>query len=170
MVMLWSAFARPASAARPCEFSGRDEPQSSPTDRPRRVRFLTDVRAGAHRCFDRAVFDFDAPGTTPPGYRIQYEPPPIRQDGSGRTVAVAGEAFLVVRMAPARDTRVSRGHPEPTYHGPESLAPAGGTRIVEVRHISSFEGTVKWAIGLDQRRPYRVSALASPARLVIDVG
>jgi len=39
-----------------------------------------------------------------------------------------------------------------------------------VRHVSSFESTVKWAIGVDRRRPFRVITLRSPPRVVIDVG
>ena len=136
----------------------------------RQVRFLTDVRAGAHRCFDRAVFEFDPFDGTAPGYQIQYEPAPIREDGSSRPVHVKGDAFLVVRLTPARDSDMSGGHRRRTYPGPESVGPPGGLRIIEVRHISSFEGTLKWAIGLDDRRPYRVTTLASPARVVIDVG
>lgn len=166
----WLALALPAGAARRCSFSGATSPKSSVTDPADQLRFLTDVRAGAHRCFDRAVFEFHHSDRTAPGYRIQYERAPIREDGSSRPVQVDGDAFLVVRLTPARDTDVSGGRPKRTYHGPESVEAPGGTRIAEVRHISSFEGTVKWAIGLDRRRPYRTTTLTSPARVVIDVG
>lgn len=134
------------------------------------MRYLTGVRAAAHRCFDRAVFEFRPSDPSAPGYEIQYEQEPVREDGSSRPVDVDGRAVLVVRLSPARDTKVSSGRPHRTYTGPESVEAPGGTRIVEVRHISSFEGTVKWAIGLDEQRPYRVTTLTSPARLVIDVG
>jgi hypothetical protein len=170
ILVSWLASALPAGAARPCAFSGATGPRSSVADRPHRLRFLTDVRAGAHRCFDRAVFEFDPPESTTPGYRLRYKDAPIREDGSSRPVHVEGNAFLVVRLTPARDTDLSDGRPKRTYGGPESVVAPGGTRIVEVRHVSSFEGTVKWAIGLDGRRPYRVTRLTSPPRLVVDVG
>jgi hypothetical protein len=102
---------------------------------------------------------------------VAYESAPIREDGSGRPVSIRGDAFLVVRLSPARDTDISgAGSPRPTYRGPEAVEPRGGTRIVEVRKVSSFEGTVKWAIGVDRRRPFRVATLDSPPRVVIDVG
>jgi hypothetical protein len=147
----------PAGAVRSCEFRGAFETRSSDPDRPRPVRFLTDVRAGAHRCFDRATFEFRMSKERAPGYRVAYESAPIREDGSGRPVPVRGDAFLVVRLSPARDAEISdEGALRPTYRGPDAVEPRGGTRIVEVRHVSSFEATVKWAIGLDRRRPFRV--------------
>ena len=165
------AIGSPAGAARSCEFRGAFGTRSSEPERPRPVRFLTDVRAGAHRCFDRAAFEFQTEGAEPPGYRVGYEDGPIREDGSGRPVPVRGDAFLVVRLSPARDTDISTADsPRSTYRGPDSVEPRGGRRIIEVRHVSSFEGTVKWAIGVDRRRPFRVTTLPSPPRIVIDVG
>ncbi len=164
------ALGTPAGATRACEFRGTFKSRSSEADPSRPVRFLTDVRAGAHRCFDRAAFEFLADGPAP-GYRVSYESAPIREDGSGRSVPVRGEAYLVVRLTPARDTQISGGSsPRRTYHGPEAVEPRGGTRIVEVRHVSSFEASLKWAIGVDGRRPFRVTVLRSPARVVVDVG
>jgi hypothetical protein len=161
----------PAGAARSCDFEGTFGTRSSDPDRRRPVRFLTGVRAGAHRCFDRATFEFRTSEVHVPGYRIGYESAPIREDGSGRPVPVRGDAFLVVRLTPARDTRLSgAGAPRPTYRGPEAVEPRGGTRIIEVRRVSSYEGAVKWAIGVDRRRPFQVSTLRSPPRVVIDVG
>ena len=161
----------PAEAARSCDFGGTFAARSSEPGRPRPVRFLTRVRAGAHRCFDRATFEFRTSGVRAPGYRVAYESAPIREDGSSRTVRIRGNAFLVVRLSPARDTELSgAGGPKPTYRGPDAVEPRGGSRIVEVRHVSSFEGTVKWAIGVDRRRPFRVTTLRSPPRVVIDVG
>jgi hypothetical protein len=129
------------------------------------------VRAGAHRCFDRATFEFQTSGVGAPGYRVAYEAAPIREDGSGRPVPVRGKAFLVVRLSPARDSDITTTDGRrSTYQGPESVEPNGGKRIVEVRHVSSFEATVKWAIGVDRRRPFRVTTLRSPPRVVIDVG
>lgn len=161
----------PAGAARSCEFRGALGTRSSEPDRRRPVRFLTDVRAGAHRCFDRAAFEFQTSGVGAPGYRVAYEEGPIREDGSGRPVPIRGDAFLVVRLSPARDTDISTADsPRSTYRGPDAVEPRGGRRIVEVRHVSSFEGTVKWAIGVDRRRPFRVTTLRSPPRVVIDVG
>jgi hypothetical protein len=161
----------PAGAARSCEFRGGFGTRASEPDRARPVRLLTDVRAGAHRCFDRAAFEFHTSKAGAPGYRVSYEEAPVREDGSGRPVPVRGDAVLVVRLSPARDTDLSgAGAPSATYRGPEAVEPRGGTRIVEVRRVSSFESAVKWAIGLDRHRPFRVTTLQSPPRVVVDVG
>jgi hypothetical protein len=170
IVVGWLALATPATAARDCQFPETLDPRSASPDGRRPVSFLHDVRAGAHRCFDRATFEFRDSEPSGPGYHVEYRPAPIREDGSGRPVAIRGDAYLVVRLSPARDTDLSDGRPQRTYGGPESVQPAGGRRIVEVRHVSSFEGTVKWAIGLDRRRPFRVTSLISPPRVVVDVG
>ncbi len=170
LVAVGLTMAPPADAARPCEFPDTFGRRAFSPERSRPVRFLTDVRAGAHRCFDRATFEFQKWGVPVPGYEVKYQPGPVREDGSGRPVGVRGRAFLVVRLSPARDADMSTGRPQPTYRGAESVEPRGGTRIVEVRRVSSFEGTVKWAIGVDRRRPFRVTTLTSPPRVVIDVG
>ena len=162
--------ASPAVAARACRFPDDVGPRSSPQGAPRQTRFLADVRAGAHRCFDRVTFEFRPPAPGGVGYSLRYEAEPLREDGSGRPVDAEGRAFIVVRLTPARDVEFSGGRAEPTYRGPEAISPRGGTRIVEARHISSFEGTVKWAVGVDRRRPFRVVTLADPLRVVVDVG
>lgn len=134
-----------------------------------RLHYLTGVRAAGHVCHDRVVFEFDTadPGGGP-GFQAHYEPAPLREDGRGRQVDVAGEAFLVVRMSPARDVRLSSGRVEPTYRGPDSIRPAGTRHVVEVRHVGSFEGQVTWAVGLRERRPFQATVLDSPPRLVLD--
>ncbi len=155
-------------ATRPCQFP--DDFGSRSSSRTPETRFLTDVRVGAHRCFDRVTFEFRPSPPGGVGYRVQYEAEPLREDGSGRPVEVDGRAFIVVRLSPARDVEFSGGRPERTYRGPEAIRPRGNTRVVEVRHVSSFEGRVKWAIGVDASRPFRVTTLAGPPRVVIDVG
>lgn len=167
ILVIWLAAAAPAGATVPCAFSGGVGPQAS--DGAGRPRSLVAVRAGGHRCFDRATFELASSDGEPVGYRVQFEPAPIREDGSGRAVPVAGDAFIVVRLSPARDVDLSGGHPRPTYSGPTSLRPAATDRIVEVRRVSGYEATVKWVIGLDHRRPFRVVTLTSPPRVVVDV-
>lgn len=165
------AFPLAAHAARACAFGGGFGPRSSADNPDRELLYLHSVRTGAHDCFDRVTFEFEAADDgSGPGYYVRYEAPPIREDGSGRPVEVEGRAFIVVRQTPARDVRISGSQAEPTYRGPDTVAPPGGKHIVEVRHVSSFEATVKWAIGLETRRPFRVLTLKSPTRLVIDVG
>lgn len=168
--VLWLPSMPPAIASRPCAFPDTYGPRATPNEAGQPMRFLSDVRAGMHRCFDRVTFEFRPGRDSGVGYRAEYVEKPVREDGSSRPVDVDGEAVIVVRMAPAHDVKFSGGEARPTYQGPQAVSPPGGTRIMEARHISSFEGAVKWAIGVDRQRPFRVRTFASPPRLVIDVG
>lgn len=98
-----------------------------------------------------------------PGYDVAYVEPPIRQDGSGEVIAVAGTAFLSVRMEPASGVDMSGEDFEETYTGPERVPGAGV--IAEVVRTGDFEANATWVIGLDAQRPYRVEATASMLRV-----
>ena len=43
------------------------------------------------------------------------------------------------------------------------------TAVVELVRTGGFEAVLTWAAGVDEQRPFKVSPLESPARLVIDV-
>jgi hypothetical protein len=132
-----------------------------------RLALLTAVRVGGHEGFDRVVFEF-LPGPVP-GYRIRYVQPPIIEDPSGRTVRVAGTAFLSIRMEPASrfDLTGPRGQ---VYTGPERIdgSSAGGDVVEEVVLTGDFEAVMNWVVGVDGRVPFRVIRLSGPPRLVID--
>jgi hypothetical protein len=125
---------------------------------------LTAVRAARQESVDRVVFEFTE---QVPGYSVAYTPKPIAGT-SGKEVAVAGTAALVVRMESASGVDLSTGFKE-TYTGPKKLQPAGTQAVKEVAQIEDFEGVLSWVIGVEGERPFRVSTLTSPARLVIDV-
>ena len=54
------------------------------------------------------------------------------------------------------------------YGGPSQIFPANVDHIQELRLIENYEGMTTWAIGLDDRLPFRVIELSDPARLVIE--
>jgi hypothetical protein len=154
----------------PCTFSGSIDRAQGPGDAP--TRLLTDVRVGAHGCYDRVTFELkpqsgDSDG--PVSWKARYEEPPITEDGSGRTVAVKGNAFLVVTMS-ASGADLSQESAPATYTGPASIESADTTRIRQVRRIGDFEGVLTWVIGLDTKRPFHVTGDTGPARVVVDVG
>ncbi|HEV3362788.1 MAG TPA: hypothetical protein VG795_01385 [Acidimicrobiia bacterium] len=136
------------------------------------TRLLTDVRVGAHGCYERVTFELKPqPGETdgPVGWKAAYEPGPITEDGSGRPVKVKGAAFLVVSLS-ATGADLSQEAAPATYTGPTSIEAADATRIQQVRRTGDFEGVVTWVIGLDKKRPFRVSTQAGPARVIVDIG
>ena len=126
--------------------------QSAPT--------LTDVRAGGHTGFDRVVFEFSG---AVPEHRVGYVDQLV-QDGSGRPVAVAGAADLEV---------VFRGANAHRQDGSPTISPrrfsTGLTAVKEVVQAGDFEAVVTYGIGVDRKRPIKVSTLSNPSRLVIDV-
>jgi hypothetical protein len=127
--------------------------QSAPT--------LVAVRAGRHAGFDRVVFEFRGP--VPATRRVRYVDQLV-QDGSGKPVSLAGGADLevVFQGANAHD---DRGMPTVS---PRRFSP-GFTALKEVAQVGDFEAVVSYGLGVDRRRPFKVSTLSGPSRLVIDV-
>jgi hypothetical protein len=133
---------------------------------PTATKYLTDVRAGRHDCYDRLVVDLAGPAS---GYRVEYGA--VTMDGSGQPVALRGTAPLrVVVLAPAYDVQ---GHS--TYqpaNARELVNVAGYSALRQVAWAGSFEGQSTIGVGVRARLPFRVFVLAGPgsgARLVVDV-
>jgi hypothetical protein len=126
--------------------------QSAPT--------LTDVRAGRHTGFDRIVFEFSG---DVPEHRVRYVDQLV-QDGSGKPVSVAGAADLEV---------VFHGANAHEDDGTPTISPrrfsTGLPAVKEIAQIGDFEAVVTYGIGVDRKRPLKVSTLSNPSRLVIDV-
>jgi hypothetical protein len=47
--------------------------------------------------------------------------------------------------------------------------PGPGTSVLQVKASCDFEGVTAWAIGASGRQRFKVTTLASPPRIVIDV-
>lgn len=129
------------------------------------VSLLTSVRAAAHDGYDRFVFEFR---NGLPGYDVRYVDRPVVADGSGDEVTVAGGSVLLIRMEPALDADLNQPSAPRTYIGPQRFTPKT-TAVVELVRTGGFEAVLTWAAGVDEKRPFVVSTLDSPARLVIDV-
>jgi hypothetical protein len=123
---------------------------------------LRDVRAAAQATFDRVVFEFQAPQV--PGYRVAYAEDPARDCGSGETVHVDGALQLIVRLSPAQ-AHTEDGIVTVKEHERHLMLPV----VRELEMSCDFEGEVSWVLGLAARRGYRVTELAMPPRLVVDI-
>ena len=159
-----------ASSTAPCTFAGATDAAKGGGEAP--TRLLTDVRVGAHGCYERVTFEFKPQqGETdgPIAWKAAYEPGPITEDGSGRPVKMKGAAFLVVTMSASGADLSQEGAPA-TYTGPASIEAADSTRIQQVRRTGDFEGVLTWVIGLDTKRPFHVTMETNPARVIVDVG
>jgi hypothetical protein len=139
-------------------------PASAPAGTTR--GYLKDVRVAAQAGVDRVVLEFE---DALPGYEVATTQPPLIEDGSGDEVRVQGDALLQVRFENAATARIAGERVVPVYTGPDRVR-AGGTAVVtEVVDVGDFEGVVTWVIGLRRSSEVRVSTLASPNRLVVDV-
>jgi hypothetical protein len=128
---------------------------------------LERIAVGRHEGYDRVVFQFRK---DLPGYRIEYVQPPLKEDGSGKPVAVRGAAVVVVRMEPASGFDLNTAEGVPTYKGPKRIDGSGaGTSVVqELVRTGDFEAVLSWAIGLSDKVDFRVSTATSPSRLIVD--
>jgi len=129
------------------------------------VALLTGVRAARNAGFDRVVFEFA--GSNRPKWSVRYVDGPFTADGSGEPVAVAGDAFLEVRMEGGSGVDLDTG--EVTYDGPARVAGAGTVRVTEVVRTGDFEAVMTWVIGSNRGVPFRVTVLTGPSRLVVDL-
>lgn len=125
---------------------------------------LTDVRAARHEGFDRVVFQFR---NALPGYDVRYVSRPIRQDGSGRIIEIAGGSVVRIRMENALDADLSQASAPLTYTGPRRLSPET-PELVELARTGGFEGVLTWVAGLQDPVDFRVTTLATPPRLIVD--
>ena len=125
------------------------------------------LAVGRHAGYDRVTFTFE---DFLPGYVISYVEPPIKEDGSGKTVNVAGSDYVQVVMQPASGFDLNSGEGAIVYKGPKRIsgAEAGTSVVKDVVRTGDFESVLTWTIGLADKVGYKVQTLTSPPRLVID--
>lgn len=121
------------------------------------------VRVGHHAGYDRVVWEFEGPGA--PTYSVKYVDEPIG-DGSGDPVPVRGQAYVEVLITSVGIPAGGASRPPDA-----SASSLSGTVIAQASAIyGGFEGYGQTFIGVrDRERPLRVSVLANPTRLVVDV-
>jgi hypothetical protein len=124
------------------------------------VAVLIAVRIGGHPGFDRIVFQFEG---ARPAAEVGYVDGAVGC-GSGEPVAVAGGAVLQVRLTPA----VAHDEAGNLTIAATEVDGTGGTILAAVESCD-FEADVTWAVGVADLRPFEVTTLDNPTRLVIDV-
>lgn len=116
------------------------------------------VRLAAQDGFDRVVFEFEG---ALPGYLVAYGPTTVAATDD-TPVTVAGGAGLAVTLY--------RGGQWLLDHAAVPRQVTGDTvAVTEARQIDDFEAVNRWLVGVDLERPFRVSTLDAPTRLVIDI-
>jgi hypothetical protein len=132
---------------------------------PGQTALLVDVRTGQHSGYERVVFEF---ANMLPGYSVQYVSKPVHADPSDSIVDVPGEEVILVRMAMASGVDATATPVHDTYTGPSRLD-TGYPTVAGLAAVGDFEAVLNWAIGVMNRAPFVVTALADPPRLVIDI-
>lgn len=112
-------------------------------------------------CIERFVIQF-AGGGQPPGWNVEYRPYEQVTGPSGEPPDIRGNAFLTATVG-------AWMYDEPEHRGPNVVRNDGLDVIQEAVLIENFEGQATWAIGLEEQRPFQVSELTNPYRLIIDV-
>jgi hypothetical protein len=125
---------------------------------------LRSVRTAEHEGFDRIVFEFDG---AIPGYHLEFIDRPVRECGSGRTVAVAGQGWLRVRLEPARAHEIVDGFAQVTVASRNRNLDHGV--IQQLVQTCDFEAQVEWVAGVAAPTQYRLLQLSEPSRLVVDI-
>jgi len=117
------------------------------------------LRVAKHNGFDRAVFEF-ADGVS--SFSVSYQKPPILEEGTMTPIEISGSAVLVVSFQFYYGETVSiyQGFPK----GQLDLAV-----LREIKNIDASEAVMSYALGVQGRHAFRVSTLANPARLVVDI-
>ena len=146
-----------------CPNTGTSDAKLTTSAQP--AALLTTVAVTNVDCRDSVTFTFKKSGAAVPSCKVEYQPGPFSQDGSGAPVAVAGSAFVSVRCEPAYGYDFATG--TPTYTGPKRIMPTGTRHVREVVETGDFEAVLNWVIGLDVRRSFAITAGGTPTRQLI---
>lgn len=147
-------------------FTGGTAPVTATPPSGLQQAVISNVRAAAQPGFDRLVFEFN--GNQVPGYTVKYGQTAVAC-GSGQDLTV----FVGGGTAPAAlllvDLRPAAGHDQNgNVTAVRDLQPNLAT-LKRAFGICDFEGVVQYAVALTAQKPFKVSTLQSPPRLVIDI-
>jgi hypothetical protein len=130
------------------------------------------ARAGRHACYDRVVFDVN--GSDKVGFVARYVPV-VQADASGQPVPVPGRAALeVVIRAPIGDGSGDQGWKDMPRVGDPLISPSSVASFQSLRAVTfagSFEGQTTVAVGVTQKRPFRVWSMrdADNQHVILDI-
>jgi hypothetical protein len=121
----------------------------------------SDIRFGRHDCYERMVIEYTGSGPLP-AWAVGYGKA-ILGESDMPDPELEGTTTLVVSAQAWMGDLEGRG-----YQGPSHVE-VGFTAIERAKLIENWEGVMRWAIVVDRVRPFRVTVLDSPPRLVVDV-
>jgi len=140
------------------------KPVSREHDQAKQLSYVRIVRAAKQNNSDRVVFEFAGPF---PNYRVEYLKGHFYDGEGGRErIKSAGNVFVQVEfnMIPASDEQLK-------FTETKNFVPRGRLRMASVQSVTDqglFEGFYDFVVGLSSRKPFRVTELSNPARLVVE--
>jgi len=122
------------------------------------------VRVVKQAGFDRVVFEFDGPV---PNYSVQYLKSDYYEGEDGRhKIRMAGSRFMQVEL-----NQISSDDKQMQFIEAKGFIPKGKLNLPAVMQVDDralFEGFYDFLIGVNGRKPFRVTEFSDPSRLVID--
>lgn len=126
--------------------------------------YPVDVRSAVHDGFERIVIEHAGTGT--PSFMAQYTEEPV-QPGRGDPIDTGDAAYLEV-IASGTASIGDIDEEQMLANGEEitNLATEATGTVVS---FAPWEATSNYIIGLDEQRPYAVTILEDPVRIVVDI-
>ena len=126
--------------------------------------YVRSVRVARHDDYDRVVFEFTG---AMPNYNIEYLKSRFYEDEGGRhRVSIAGTAFIQVSL-----TQIPANEESLKFSESKNFVPMGRLKspsVLQIEEAGLWEGNYDFLLGIRGRKPFRVSELDEPRRLVID--
>lgn len=134
--------------------------------------YPTEVRSAVHDGFERIVIQHSGSGT--PSYMAQYTDDPV-EPGRGQPVDTGDAAYLEVIVSGTTPPEMLDEDDPRNTDDTEMLE--HGTQITDldteatgtVVSFAPWEATSNYIIGLDKQRPYAITLLENPVRIVVDI-
>jgi hypothetical protein len=145
-------------------FGNSTSPQKSSSTE---TLYLRHVALRSDDCTGTVSFELE-PRAKVLGYEVSYQTADTAklEDGSGKQVEIAGDAFLVVKLMPAMTAKIDGDQVTKTYTGKNRLP--GTDPVTEVVKTGDFEGVVTWVIGLDRELPFSAGPRDDTLEVAID--
>jgi hypothetical protein len=126
--------------------------------------YVRSVRVARHDGYDRVVFEFTG---AMPNYNIEYLKSHFYEDEGGRhRIRIAGTAFIQVSL-----TQIPANEEQLKFSESKNFVPKGRLKspsVLQIEEAGLWEGNYDFLLGIRGRKPFRVSELNEPRRLVID--
>jgi len=128
-----------------------------------RASYIKVIRTAKQNGFDRVVFEFEGPF---PNYRVEYLKSHFYDAETGRIrIRQPGNVFLQVEFF------VVPTDGQLKFTEAKGFVPKGRLGMPSLQSVRDkvlFEGFYDFLMGVLSRKPYRVTELSNPTRLVID--